>query len=365
MQIMFTYITYDLLMIYLWFTYDSLMIYLCFTYDLHIIYLYCLWLTYANYVYFLQLMIYLWFTYVLLMIHLLFTYYPLMIHLWFTYDYIHYLWFAFDLLMIYSWFTYDSLFPLHLAHTLWFTYDLLMIYLWFTCDLLVIYLLLLSITYDLHMIYLHYLWLISQKRSELFIDNYWLVAHFRAVRLIYHHRLPSPAPFFESKIAPLKSGFSLRMENGIVPVSIRASRPKIEVMGTTYRTCDCVQFVNYFRVAFIQPSCYYRIVSTISPIKRISNIRDLPGRRGPVYFSSTDTKARECLFSPRSAFDSTWNSSRILQNQTLSIRSSKAPCEIPGRMKTKSWRLAPRCKWPRRDALLFRVLGMPDCERVE
>ena len=164
-----------------------------------------------------------------------------------TYDLLTiYLWFTYDLLMIYLWSTYDSLFRLHLAlnpalnHTL---YDLLMIYSCFTYDLLMIYLLLLSIPYDLLMIYLHYLWLISQKSSELFIDNYWLVTHFRAVLLIYHHRLPSPAPFFESQIAPLKSGFSLRMENGIVPVSptsIRASRPKIEVMGTTYRTCDCV-----------------------------------------------------------------------------------------------------------------------------
>ena len=54
------------------------------------------------------------------------------------------------------------------------------------------------------------------------------------------------------------------------------------------------------------------------------------------------TKAHECLFQPRSVFESIWNNNRTLQNQMLSIRSSKAPCEIPGgRMKTKSWRFAP------------------------
>jgi hypothetical protein len=33
---------------------------------------------------------------------------------------------------------------------------------------------------------------------------YWLasVAHLRAVLLMYHHRLPSPAPLLESHIAP-------------------------------------------------------------------------------------------------------------------------------------------------------------------
>ncbi len=176
------------------------------------------------------------------------------------------------------------------------------------------------------------------------------MAHFRAVLLMYHHWLPSPAPFFESQIASLKSGFSLRMEGGMVPLSptgIRASRPKIEVMGTPYRTFKSFRlhaaFVNNSGVAFIQPSCHYSTawVSTINTLSSISHINDSPGSKGPVYSSSTDTKAHKCLFSPRSVFDSTWNSSRISQNQTLSIRSSKTPCEIPGgRMKTKSWRLA-------------------------
>ena len=40
---------------------------------------------------------------------------------------------------------------------------------------------------------------------EQFIKNYWLVAHLKAVLLMYHHRLPSPLFFFESQVAPGKS----------------------------------------------------------------------------------------------------------------------------------------------------------------
>ena len=68
---------------------------------------------------------------------------------------------------------------------------------------------------------------------------YWLVAHFMVLLLMYHHRLPSPAPSLESHDAPEKSLVCLRMENRMVPVSptgTRASLPKIKVMGTTYRT---------------------------------------------------------------------------------------------------------------------------------
>jgi hypothetical protein len=85
----------------------------------------------------------------------------------------------------------------------------------------------------------------------------------------------------------------------------------------------------------------------ISTVSTVSNLNELPGRRAPVYSSSTETKAHECLFQPRSAFESIWNNNRTLQNQMLSIRSAKAPCEIPGgRMKTKSWRFAPlNCFW--------------------
>ena len=66
MQIMFTCMTYDLLMMYLWFTYDLLLIYLYFTYILLMIYLYYLWLTYANHVH----LYHLWFTYDLLMMYI-------------------------------------------------------------------------------------------------------------------------------------------------------------------------------------------------------------------------------------------------------------------------------------------------------
>ncbi len=40
-----------------------------------------------------------------------------------------------------------------------------------------------------------------------------------AALLMYHHLLPSPAFFFESQDAPGKLHVSLRMENGMVPVS--------------------------------------------------------------------------------------------------------------------------------------------------
>jgi len=107
-----------------------------------------------------------------------------------------------------------------------------------------------------------------------------------------------------------------------------------------------VSFVNYFRVAFIQLICLKDWISKISNVNNVYTISVLssislsPGRWGPVYSSITETKAHECLFMPKSVFDSTWNSSRILQNQMLSIRRLNAPFEIPGgRMKTKSWRL--------------------------
>jgi hypothetical protein len=135
-------------------------------------------------------------------------------------------------------------------------------------------------------------------------------------------------------------------------------------------------FVNDFGVAFIQPCCNYIQPSMISNISKInmisiiSNISYSPGRRWPEYSSSTETNAHECLFCPTSVFDSTWNKRRILQNQTLSIRSSKAPWDIPGgRMNTKSWRLDFlsffSCKRPTRNALLVWVLCMPDSKGVE
>ena len=50
---------------------------------------------------------------------------------------------------------------------------------------------------------------------ELAFSIYWLVAHFMVQLLMYHHRLPSPASFFESQDAPGKSLISLRIENGL------------------------------------------------------------------------------------------------------------------------------------------------------
>ncbi len=82
------------------------------------------------------------------------------------------------------------------------------------------------------------------------------------------------------------------------------------------------------------------VQSNPSLLSILSILGNSPARLGPVYSSSTETKAHECLFQPRSVFDSIWNNSRTLQNQTLSIQSWKALCEMPGgRMKTKSWRL--------------------------
>ncbi len=88
---------------------------------------------------------------------------------------------------------------------------------------------------------------------------------------------------FESQIMPLKSGFSLRMENGMVPVSptgTRAIRPKIEIRNR-YKIQNLrlhAAFVNNFRVALIQLSCHYSTVSTRSALSSISNINDSPGR---------------------------------------------------------------------------------------
>ena len=67
---------------------------------------------------------------------------------------------------------------------------------------------------------------------ELVFSIYWLVAHFlvMAQLLMYHHRLPSPASFFESQDAPGKSFVSLRIENGMVPVSPTGTSPSLPNM---------------------------------------------------------------------------------------------------------------------------------------
>jgi hypothetical protein len=43
------------------------------------------------------------------------------------------------------------------------------------------------------------------KECRLFLMNYWLVAYLRAVLLMYHHRLPSPAPLLASQMICLWS----------------------------------------------------------------------------------------------------------------------------------------------------------------
>jgi hypothetical protein len=162
----------------------------------------------------------------------------------------------------------------------WFTYVLLTIGLWFTY---VLFLRTYYSTYDL-------LWLLRissaqwTRSSELFIKNYWLVAHFRAALLMYHHRLPSPVPFFKSQIAPLKSCSSVRMENRKVPVSPTGTsaslqqaqcRQQAQVQdwsnGYTIQNSRLhTALVNNFRVTFI--SCHYTEVSTINNISTLSNI---------------------------------------------------------------------------------------------
>ena len=65
----------------------------------------------------------------------------------------------------------------------------------------------LQITHLQYGIFLGYLWqlMISSEQWQwgpgLLFMNYWLVAHLRAVLLMYHHQLPSPVSLLESHIA--------------------------------------------------------------------------------------------------------------------------------------------------------------------
>ena len=54
--------------------------------------------------------------------------------------------------------------------------------------------------------------------------------------LMYHHRLPSPAPSLVSKAAPTKSAACCRMEYGIVPVSPTGTTGSLPRMDSTGRT---------------------------------------------------------------------------------------------------------------------------------
>ena len=230
---------------------------------------------------------------------------------------------------------------------LWFTYDLLMIYLWFTYDLLMI-------TYD-HLLYLWFTNVVG--------------------------RFCSAQPYSRAIHSGLLAGSPLEGSAVDVPPSIAVTTVLLRVAVCARKVWSLIAhgerdgssfthrhksqppqdwsygndiqdlwlhpaFVNDFGVAFIQPCCHciepsmISMISKINMISIISNISYSPGRRWPEYSSSTETNAHECLFCPTSVFDSTWNKRRILQNQTLSIRSSKAPWDISGgRMNTKSWRL--------------------------
>ncbi len=72
----------------------------------------------------------------------------------------------------------------------------------------------------------------------------------KAHMLMYHHRLPSPAPSLVSKAAPTKSAACWRMEYGIVPGS---------PTGTTGRY-DMVSQLFYTRPE-TQDSCMVRLAT--------------------------------------------------------------------------------------------------------
>ena len=223
--------------------------------------------------------------------------------------------------MIYLWFTYDLLIPLMIYF--WFTYDLLMIYLWFTYDLLMIYLWLtydlLMITYD-HLLYLWFTNVVGRSRSA--------------------------QPYSRAIHSELLAGGPLEGSAVDVPPSIAVTTVLLRLAGCARKVWSLIThgerdgssfthrhksqppqdwsygydiqdlwlhqaFVNYFRVAFIQPCCHYIQLSMISDISKInivsiiSNLSYSPGRWWPEYLSSTETNAHECLFSPTSVFDST------------------------------------------------------------
>ncbi len=74
----------------------------------------------------------------------------------------------------------------------------------------------------------------------------------------------------------------------------------------------------------------------------MQNMQNMQTWTPVVYSSSTETMAHAWFsnFIPASVLVSIVNSRSYLQNQILSIRSWKAPSEIPGgRMNTQSWRL--------------------------
>ncbi len=98
--------------------------------------------------------------------------------------------------------------------------------------------------------------------------------------LMYHQRLPSPAPIFVSHDAQSKSLLSLRMVKGMVPVSptgTSASLPNIEVMGTTYRTCDCMRRSNIIFESHLsnQAARAENIISVLCNLNSISDSKPI------------------------------------------------------------------------------------------
>jgi hypothetical protein len=100
---------------------------------------------------------------------------------------------------------------------------------------------------------------------------YWLVAHMRAVLLVYHHRSPSPV----AACAPFGIAYRARIVGFLVAhgewdgASVtRGHKSQSSQDESNWHTMQNVRlhasFVNNVWVAFIQPSCNKNIISTLS-----------------------------------------------------------------------------------------------------
>ncbi len=93
-----------------------------------------------------------------------------------------------------------------------------------------------QVTYSTYFTYSTYIFQLAEYHKWL-QSNYWLVSHFRAQVLMYHHLQPSALSFFVSQVAPGKVLFpSLHMEYWIVPVSPTGTTgilPRTDVIGMT------------------------------------------------------------------------------------------------------------------------------------
>ena len=154
--------------------------------------------------------------------------------------------------------------------------------------------------------------------------------------LTYHHLQPSAPSLVLSQAAPGKSADSLRISKGIVPVCPTGTsgiRPSMEETGMTYNTWDCSR--RSYTMADWYLSTHSGKRKTWScKICRICKICTIckiwPDFRGPLYSSSTETKAHSCSCIPASVIVRILNSSSKLQNQILSILSWNTPLEMPG-----------------------------------